>query len=76
MSERDHERVDAMAHAIVNRLLHAPTARLKELQDDRVHARMALIRDLFGLEVESGAPAPAAQVRDLDEVRNHRRRGL
>ena len=53
--ERDLERVDALARAIVNRLLHEPTARLKELHDDRVHARMALIRDLFGLEVESDA---------------------
>ena len=50
---RDLERVDAMAQAIVNRLLHHPTARLRELHDDRVHARMALIRDLFGLEVET-----------------------
>ncbi len=52
---RDLERVDAIARAIVNRLLHDPTARLKELRDDRVHARMALVRDLFGLEVESDA---------------------
>jgi len=75
LSERDGERVDALARAIVNRLLHAPTARLKELQDDRVHARMALIRDLFGLEVESAAPASHAEVRDLDELRKLRRRG-
>jgi glutamyl-tRNA reductase len=74
LSERDRERVDAMAQAIVNRLLHAPTARLKELQDDRVHARMALIRDLFGLEVENAAPASHAEVRDLDELRKLRRR--
>jgi len=74
LSVRDAERVDALAQAIVNRLLHLPTARLKELQDDRVHARMALIRDLFGLEVESGGPASATEVRDLDEVRQLRRR--
>ncbi|MBV9473243.1 MAG: glutamyl-tRNA reductase, partial [Solirubrobacterales bacterium] len=37
-SERDLERVDAIAQAIVNRILHRPTARLKELRDDRVHA--------------------------------------
>ena len=66
------ERVDAMARAIVNRLLAAPTARLKELQDDRVHARMALIRDLFGLEVESGAAGSAGEVRDLDSRRRLR----
>jgi glutamyl-tRNA reductase len=70
LSPRDRERVDAIAHAIVNRLLHAPTARLKELRDDRVHARMAMIRDLFGLEVETSegarpAAEPLAEVREL-----------
>ena len=53
-SPRDIERVDAIAHAVVNRLLHDPTVRLKELRDDRVHARTALVRDLFGLTVEEG----------------------
>jgi glutamyl-tRNA reductase len=58
-SPRDRERVDAIAHAIVNRLLHHPTLRMKELRDDRVHARMALVRDLFGLgeSAETGSPA-------------------
>ncbi len=50
-SERDLERVEAISRAIVNRLLHHPTLRIKELRDDRVHARMALVRDLFGLSV-------------------------
>jgi glutamyl-tRNA reductase len=49
-SPRDLERIDALARALVNRLLHDPTTRMKELEDDRVHARMALVRDLFGLE--------------------------
>ncbi len=48
-SPRDLERVDALSRAIVNRLLHEPTLQIKEMRDDRVHARMALIRDLFGL---------------------------
>jgi glutamyl-tRNA reductase len=71
LSERDRERVDAIARTIVNRLLHGPTARLKEQHDDRVHARMAMIRDLFGLEVESSgqdassAPSELAEVREL-----------
>src|SRR5581483_2703690 len=73
LSARDSERVDAIAQAIVNRLLHHPTARLRELRDDRVHARMALIRDLFGLEVEASetpaadeaAAEPLAEVREL-----------
>jgi glutamyl-tRNA reductase len=81
-SPRDLERVDALARALVNRLLHDPTVRMKELRDDRVHARMALVRDLFGLEVEEGAldlaelaeadAPPAAD--SLAEVRELRRR--
>ncbi|HZU40158.1 MAG TPA: glutamyl-tRNA reductase [Solirubrobacteraceae bacterium] len=51
-SEKDLERVDALARTIVNRLLHTPTARMKELADERVHARMALVRELFGLSAE------------------------
>jgi glutamyl-tRNA reductase len=53
-SPHDLERVEAMSHAVVNRLLHDPTARIREMRDDRVHARMALVRDLFGLDVEEG----------------------
>jgi glutamyl-tRNA reductase len=72
-SPRDLERVDAIARAIVNRLLHQPTARLRELQDDRVHARMAMIRDLFGLEVESSTAGEHASSEELAEVRELRR---
>jgi glutamyl-tRNA reductase len=72
-SPRDLERIDALARAIVNRLLHAPTARMKELRDDRVHARMALVRDLFGLSDEErglqieelAEPESVAEVREL-----------
>jgi glutamyl-tRNA reductase len=76
-SERDLERVDAVARAIVNRLLHDPTARLRELRDDRVHTRAALVRDLFALErdddrlAESGEEQPLAEVRAI----SHRRAG-
>ena len=76
-SERDLERVQAISRAIVNRLLHHPTLRIKELRDDRVHARMALVRDLFGLSVDDDpalrdAPAEAedlAAIRKLPERR-------
>ncbi len=54
-SPRDLERVDAVARAVVNRLLHEPTLRMKEMRDDRVHARMALVRELFGIAVDEGA---------------------
>jgi glutamyl-tRNA reductase len=60
-SERDHARIDAIARAIVNRLLHEPTQKMREMRDDRVHARMALVRELFGLDAEAEAPATAEQ---------------
>jgi glutamyl-tRNA reductase len=72
-SPRDRDRVQALVQAVVNRLLHEPTVRMKELRDDRVHLRMAIVRELFGLEVEEGAPS--AQVADegpLAEVRQLR----
>jgi glutamyl-tRNA reductase len=77
-SPRDLERVNALAHAIVNRILHEPTVRLKELRDDRVHARMALIRDLFGLADDEGelpaASEDEAEQTGLAEVRELRQR--
>jgi glutamyl-tRNA reductase len=68
---RDLERIDALAHSIVNRLLHEPTLRIKELQDDRVHARMALLRDLFGLADEDvlDDDVQLAEVRELPQRR-------
>ncbi len=54
-SPRDLERIEAAANAIVNRLLHEPTVRMKQMHDSRVHARMALVRDLFGLAVDDDA---------------------
>jgi glutamyl-tRNA reductase len=78
-SPRDRERIEAIARAVVNRLLHHPTARMKELQDDRVHARMALVRDLFDLSVEDAeladsAPAPVEGEGSVSDIRSARRR--
>ncbi len=70
-SDRDLERVEAITRAVVNRLLHHPTLRIKELRDDRVHARMALVRDLFGLSVDD-EPAlrdAPAEAEDLSAIR-------
>ena len=68
LGERDRQRVEALARAVVNRLLHEPTARVKELGADQRHARLQLLRELFGLEepgAETQAEAPAAEVRSL-----------
>jgi glutamyl-tRNA reductase len=75
-SSRDLERIDALARAVVQRLLHDPTVRMKELRDDRVHARMALVRELFALESEDGAfeAEELPEDEELAEVRELRRR--
>jgi glutamyl-tRNA reductase len=67
-SPRDRERVHAVARAIVNRLLHEPTVQIKERRDDRVHARMALVRDLFGLASDEPSMEQAQQLLDSEEL--------
>jgi glutamyl-tRNA reductase len=63
-SERDLERVSALAQAIVKRILHEPTVRMKELSGDRVHLRMQVVRELFGLE-EPDELEQAGQLADV-----------
>jgi glutamyl-tRNA reductase len=72
-SDKDLERVDAVARAIVNRLLHAPTARMKERRDDRVHQRMALVRDLFGLSTPEEEPLAKVHTLPTADARAQRR---
>jgi glutamyl-tRNA reductase len=50
LSDADRDRVEALARAIVNRLLHEPTQRLKAADDDRAHLRTQVVRELFGLD--------------------------
>ncbi|MGD1055811.1 MAG: glutamyl-tRNA reductase [Solirubrobacteraceae bacterium] len=79
-SERDLARVEAIARSVMSRLLHEPTIRLRSLSDDRGHASLELVRELFGLR-EDGAgglsideqPAELAEVHDL---RPRRRRPI
>ena len=54
-SPRDLARIEAVARAVMQRLLHEPTLRLKGADGDAgVHGRQQLLRELFGLE--EGAP--------------------
>jgi glutamyl-tRNA reductase len=64
LSERDGERLEAFARAIVKRLLHEPTQRVKELDPEHRHARLQLLRELFGLD-----EAPAEEHADDASVR-------
>jgi len=65
LSARDRERVEAMLRAAVKRLLHEPTQRVKALGSERRHARLSLLRELFGLDEPPAAERPAAEVREL-----------
>jgi glutamyl-tRNA reductase len=68
LSDRDRERVEAIARSVASRLLHEPTVRLKRSDGDRAHARLQVLRELFALdepaEEERSTEAPA-EVREL-----------
>jgi glutamyl-tRNA reductase len=64
LSEGDRERVEIVARAVVSRLLHEPTVRLKDRQSYRdVHT----VRELFGLE-----PVEAEVIQLRDKARHAR----
>jgi glutamyl-tRNA reductase len=70
LTETDRERLRAMARAIASRLFHEPTLRLKRaVGDDDSYAKLAALRELFGLDAES----EPLQAKDA-EVRQLRRR--
>ncbi len=68
-SPRDLARVEAIARAVMARLLHEPTIRLRSLSEDRGHASLELVRELFGLREDAPSeeplPTELAQVHDL-----------
>jgi glutamyl-tRNA reductase len=71
-SERDLMRVEAIARAVLGRLLHEPTIRLRSLSQERGHASLQLIRELFGLDegpAQRDAP-PEESTETLAEVRS------
>ena len=78
LSDADRERLRVMARAIVARILHEPTLRLKAAAGDETsYVYVQALRELFGLE--GGAPdldgeQLKAQVTDIESRRHHRRR--
>lgn len=73
-SPRDLARVEAVARAVANRLLHEPTIRLRSLSEARSHASLQIVRELFGLQDDAVEPEPA-NVDVEDNVRPLTRRG-
>jgi glutamyl-tRNA reductase len=85
-SPRDLARVEAIARAVMSRLLHEPTIRLRSLGEDHTlmatpggHARLELVRELFALR--PGAPEHPAgereqsELAEVHELRAHRSAG-
>jgi glutamyl-tRNA reductase len=60
-TDADRRRAETLARAVMNRLLHEPTARLKAQGG---HARLEIARELFGLE-ETAAEHTGDNVREL-----------
>ena len=77
LSATDRERLEQMAHAIANRLLHEPTVRLKGLADrEDAYLRVSALRELFGLDAGTEPEASeGADVASLDERRRRNERG-
>ena len=66
LSPADRERVELLARAAVNRLLHEPTLRVRQMDTEHRHARLQLLRELFGLDDAAAAERPAGgEVRPL-----------
>jgi glutamyl-tRNA reductase len=75
LGDADRDRVELLARAVVNRLLHEPTLRLKGATDgDASYVYVQALRELFGLEADSALDQPpAAEVTSLDEHRRGRK---
>jgi hypothetical protein len=79
LTEQERDRVAAFAHALVNKLLHPPTVRVKEAAGNEDGYRYAeSLRELFGLDERSaahdqlpgnGTPSPGPSV-DEDQERS------
>ena len=80
LEDADRERVAVLARAVVNRLLHEPTLRLKgSVEDDRSYVYVQALRELFGIEprgaLDLEVGASGAEVTDLETRRQRHRRG-
>jgi glutamyl-tRNA reductase len=72
-SPRDLARIEAVARAVMSRLLHEPTIRLRSLSEERGHASLELVRELFALrEDDPSQELPAAELAEVHDLRHRR----
>ena len=68
-SPRDIARVEAIARAVMSRLLHEPTIRLRSLGAEGGHASLEIVRELFGLQQdEPSQEPPAAELAEVHDL--------
>jgi glutamyl-tRNA reductase len=72
-SPGDVARVEAMARAVMSRLLHEPTIRLKGLDHERSHGSVKLMRELFGLGAGETAAVEAGDAADVLPISRRKR---
>ncbi len=71
-SARDIARIEAVARAVMGRLLHEPTIRLRSLNGDHGHASLELFRELFGLrEAGTGEQPPSEELAEVHDLSAH-----
>jgi len=72
-SPRDLARIEAIARAVMSRLLHEPTIRLRSFTGERGHGTLELVRELFGLDTDaSEAPARDSGLAEVHDLRSRR----
>jgi glutamyl-tRNA reductase len=76
VSENDRRRLEVMARAVVSRLLHEPTLRLKDSDGDRAYVYVDALRELFALEGSDAASdeRSAADVASIEDARRKQSR--
>jgi glutamyl-tRNA reductase len=76
LSATDRERIEQMARAIANRLLHEPTVRIKGMADrEDAYLQVSVLRELFGLDADTEpGRTESAGVASLDERRRRSER--
>ena len=72
LGDDDRDRVELLARAVVSRLLHEPTLRLKAAEGDDSYIYVQVLRELFGIDA-GDLEGPAAEVTSLDERRRQSR---
>ena len=76
VTESDRRRLEVMARAVVSRLLHEPTLRLKESDGDRAYIYIDALRELFALDGADAASdeRASAEIKSLDDARRKQSR--